>query len=177
MTPEVKDDLDRQIDDVLTGFSAEEPRRVDAASVRRAMGARRAASLPAWFAVAAILILGLGVALVGRTPPETGPREAALSASTPVVSEPRATPSIETEPAIHTATEADVTRPPGRRRPRADTPAEPPYEGLPRLVVNAIDLPEPLSTGLLPGESIVIERIEIDPLAIPSLSDDHEPRP
>lgn len=172
MKDDPKDALDQDIDLVLASIAAEEPRRVDAASVRRAMGARRAVPLPAWFAVAAILILAVGVVIVTRTPSEQAPEVIARSGAAPVAPEARTTPTIEPEPTIRT----NETRLPRRRSPRAETPAEPPYEGLPRLVVAAIDVPEPLSTGPLSEESIVIPQIEISPLVVSSLPNDHEPK-
>lgn len=172
MKDDPKDALDREIDEVLASIAAEGPRRVDAASVRRAMAARRAVPLPAWFAAAAIVILAVGVVIVTRTQAERAPEVIARSGAAPVAPEVRITPSIEPEPAVPT----NETRP--RRRPsrRTDTAAEPPYEGLPRLVVAAIDVPEPLSTGLLAGESILIPQIEISPLVVSSLPNEHEPK-
>jgi hypothetical protein len=172
MNPEPKDALDREIDLVLASVAAEEPRRVNAASVRRAMGARRAASLPTWLAVAAILIIAIGVVLKRPTPAEKAPEVIARSGVAPVIAEARPVPSIEPEPAVPT----NEARPRPRRIPRTDTAAEAPYEGLPRLIVAAIDLPEPLSTGLLAGESILIPQIEISPLVVSSLPNEHEPR-
>ena len=69
MNDEPKDARDLEIDEVLAAMAAEVPLRVNAASVRRAMGGRRAASLPAWFAAAAVLILAVVVVVknqIGR---------------------------------------------------------------------------------------------------------------
>lgn len=172
MNHESKDALDLEIDEVLASIAAEEPRRVSAASVRRAMGGRRAASLPSWLAAAAILIVAIGVVVTIRIPAEKAPEVIARSGAAPVAPEVRITPSIEPEPAV----QANPTRLLRRPTPQTDTAAEPPYEGLPRLVVAAIDVPEPLSTGLLSGESIVIPQIEITPLVVSSLPHDHEPK-
>lgn len=172
MNHEPKDALDREIDEVLASIAAEEPRRVNAASVRQAMGGRRAASLPAWLAAAAILIVAIGVVVKSRTPAEKAPEVIVRSGVAPVIAEARPVPSIEPEPAVR----MNETRPLRRPSRRTDTAAEPPYEGLPRLVVAAIDVPEPLSAGLLSGESIVIPRIEISPLVVSSLPNDHEPK-
>jgi len=172
MNHQPKDSLDREIDEVLASIAAEEPRRVNAASVRRAMGGRRAALLPAWLAAAAILIVAIGVVARSRTPAEKAPEVVARSVAAPVAPEARATPSIEPRPAVQ-PNEPRLLR---RSRPRAETAVEPPYEGLPRLVVAAIDVPQPLSTGLLAGESILIPQIEISPLVVSSLPNDHEPK-
>lgn len=166
-----KDVLDQRIDEVLASIAAEEPRRVNAASVRQAMGRGRAAPLPAWFAAAAFLILAVGLVVTSRGRAEKAPGTIARSGAL-AVNEARPTPSMVPEPAVHT----NETRILPRRSPRADTPAEPPYEGLPRLVVTAIDVPEPLSMGLLSGESILIRQIEITPLVVSSLPDVHEPK-
>lgn len=172
MTVDPRDDLDRAIDEALASMVGGEPRRVSAASVRQAMMTRRAAPLPAWFAAAAVLILAVGVAVNRRTPAEKAPEVIARAAGAQVVPEARVTPSIVPEPAVRTS-QTRLARPPG---PRADTAAEPPYEGLPRLSVAAIGVPEPLSTDLLSGEAIVIPQIEITPLVVSSLSNDHEPK-
>ncbi len=173
MNHQPKDALDREIDEVLASIAAEEPRRVNAASVRRAMGGGRAASLPTWLAVAAILIIAIGVVVMSRTPAAEAPPEVIVqSGAAPVASEARPVPSIEPEPAVPTNETRSLRRP----SRRTATAAEPPYEGLPRLVVAAIAAPEPLSTDLLSGESIVIPQIEISPLVVSSLPNEHEPK-
>ncbi len=173
MNHQPKDALDLEIDEVLASIAAEEPRRVSAASVRRAIGGRRVASLPAWLAAAAILIVAIGVAVKSRTPAEKAPPEViAQSGAAPVAPEARPDPSIEPEPAVPT----NETRPLRRPSRRTVTAVEQPYEGLPRLVVAAIDAPEPLSTDLLSGESLVIPQIEISPLVVSSLPNEQEPK-
>lgn len=172
MKDDPKDALDQDIDLVLASIAAEEPRRVDAASVRRALRTRRAVPPPVWFAAAAVLILAIGVVVSRRAPAGKAPELIARSGGAPVVPEARVTPTKGPGPAAPTSRRSQA-RPP---RPRAETVAEPPYEGLPRLVVAAIDVPEPLSTGPLSGEAIVIPQIEITPLIVPSLPNEHEPR-
>lgn len=170
MSSEPRDILDRQIDEVLRSISAEQPRRVGAASVRRALETRRAAPLPVWFAAAAVLMFAIGVVVNRRAPAEKAPEVIARSTGADPVPA-RVTPTGGPEPVAPTTR----TRP-ARPRPGADSQVEPPYEGLPRLVVAAIDVPEPLSLGLLSGEAIQIPRIEITPLVVTDLPTDHEPR-
>ena len=173
MNHQPKDALDREIDEVLASIAVQEPRRVNAASVRQAMEGRRTVPLPVWFATAAILILAVGGVVKNRTPAEKAPEVIARSGAARSAPEARTTPSIEPESAGHTL-RSRLARRPGSG---AATAAEPPFEALPRLVVAEIDSPEPLSTGLLSGESIVIPRIEIAPLVVSSLPNDHQPKP
>lgn len=178
MNSESRDDLDRAIDDVLASMVAGEPRLVDAASVRKAMGERRAFRVPVWLAAAAILLLAIGVAILTRTPAGKSPA-IAHSGTSPIERAPRTRPSLDTS-SMAAATAAPVPAPArrgDRKKASEESPFEPAYEGLPRLVVASIDLPEPISTEGLGADPLRIARIEIAPLLVTSLPPDHEPNP
>ena len=168
MNPDPKDDLDRAIDEALASIMADEPRRVNAASVRVAMGETRRSSIPVWLAVAAALLVGLGIVFNVTAPVE--PRSASVVTPRGPVTRPEALTASSPEPA---RSEVDVVRSAARLR-NAETLTEPPYEGLPRLTIASIDAPEPLSTPRLEADAIQIPRIEIAPIAIASLSNEQE---
>lgn len=173
MNHETKDALDQAIDEVLVEMVAGEPRRVDAASVRRAVGESRSPRVPVWFAAAAVLMLAIGGALLQRTASVTSPGTIAQTGTSPQPGAARPTPSIEPAQVAQTVATATLVR----RKTRIETPFEPPYEGLPRLVVASIDLPEPLATERLDADLLRITRIEITPLLVSTLPNDNEPKP
>ncbi len=170
MSVEPKDDLDRAIDEALASMVGGEPRRVSAASVRQAMGESRRSSLPPWLAAAAVLIVGLTVALRARVPVAEAPSGLSRSGEARPPREVRPTPSPDHLPAERAIVTASATS--MRVRPRTTTDA--PYQGLPRLTIASLDLPEPLDTDALDAGPIQIPRIEIAPLAVSSLSPEQE---
>ena len=172
MNHEPKDDLDRTIDEVLGSMVAAEPRRVNAASVRKAIGESRSPRVPVWFAAAAVLILAIGGLFMLSAPAVKSPGGAAQSRTPPQTVAARPTPSPESQQVAQTT----VTPMPVRKRSRIETPFEPPYEGLPRLVVASIDLPEPLATPRLGAFALSIAKIEITPLLVSTLPNDSEPK-
>ncbi len=166
MNHQPKNSLDREIDEVLASIAAEEPRRVNAASVRRAMGGRRAASLPTWLAVAAILIIAFGAWMKSRSVAPTTP---VAIARAPMEPEPARTvqPSAVSN-VVEGASTSFLTSP--RPKPNAiEGPSESP-EGLPGIVIAAIERPEPLTTLPMPADALVILPIEIPALSVPTLS-------
>ena len=157
MTLDPRDDIERAIDEVLASVVAGEPRRVNAASVRKVMAERRSSRLPVWLAAAAVLVVGLAVGLreqahIGRTPASV-----ARSAEVPAPAVARPTPPLAPIQAGQVAPALNI-----------------PYEGLPRLTIAAIDLPEPLFTSRLDASPIQTPRIEIAPLSVASLSNEQE---
>lgn len=170
MNRDPKDALDQAIDEVLASMVAGEPRRVDAASVRKATGDRRAPTLPVWLAAAAMVVLAIGGALFLRTPPGRTP-ETARQGTAPEPVSLRPIPSATPQQLAKA-----VATPRPTMKPRVEPVYEPPYEGLPRLVVASIDLPEPIATELLDADALRIEQIEITPLLVSTLPDDPEPK-
>lgn len=170
MNVDPKDDLDRAIDEALASMIGGEPRRVSAASVRQAMGESRGSRLPMWLAAAAVLIAALGVVFrTVRAPGNELPVPVARSAEAPSPSEGRPVPASSPTPGAPSARAAAATSTRGVR-----TTTEPAYEGLPRLTIASIELPEPLSAGLLDAGPIRIPHIEIAPLSVSSLSTESE---
>ncbi len=167
MNVDPKDALDHHIDEALASMVGGEPRGVIAASVRQAIEERRS-SRPAWLALAAVLVVALGVALKDRAPVGQPPVPVARSAEAPAPDEARPAPSANPTPA------AAVAASPTSRRVRVQGATGGPYEGLPRLTIALIDLPEPLSAGVIDAGPIQIPRIEIAPLSISSLSNEQE---
>jgi len=90
MTVDPKDDLDRVIDEAVASMVAGEPRRVSAATVRQAMGRRRGFGPPVWLAAAAVLIVGLALALKYLVPASKAPVTVTQSAASPAPSAPPA---------------------------------------------------------------------------------------
>lgn len=173
MNPDPRDEIDRAIDGVLAALTAGEPGRVSAASVREAMAERRRPGIPAWFAVAAVLLAGLGFLLRGWPAIENPPGSLARSAERSMPVKNRLLPSPEPSVSVavvsagrgastHSVATATVS------------PAATSYEGLPGLAMASLDLPEPLSTSRLDSDPIHISHIEIFPLAVQSLSIDQE---
>ena len=169
-----RDDIDRAIDDALASMVLGEPRRVNAASVRQAMGDTRSSRLPVWLAVAAVLIVGLAVALKARAPVAEAPVGVARSVTPPWPVEIRSTPSPNstqgTSPSLNRATTPFRLTVATSNEPAAEPAAEPANEGLPRLRIASIDLPEPLSTRRLAADPIQIPNIDIAPLSLADLS-------
>ncbi len=168
MTVEPRDNLDRAIDEVLASAVAGEPRRVSATSVREAIEKRRGPRIPLWLSVAAVLVVGFAVALMNRAPIGEAPASVARSAETVGPSE---------APSAHSPKPIQVeNRVAGRAaRPRdPGTTADLPYEGLSRLTLASIELPEPLSTLRLEPDVIQIPLIEIAPLFVSGLSIEQE---
>lgn len=165
MTIERTDPTERAIDEVLASMVEGEPLRVSGASVRRAMGESRGSSLPAWLAVAAVLVAAIGVAFKDRAPAAVTPASGSRSADPPsrVEAQPPPSPhSARVAPAVIAASNAS-------RRQGAAASSEPAYEGLPRLTIASLDLPEPLLTSGLEAGPIQIPLIEIAPLSVSSL--------
>ena len=162
-----KDDLDRVIDETLASMVADQPRRVGAASVRRAMGEGRGSNLPMWLAVAAALIVGVGLVLKERAPIDIDKAPLA-SRSTPSSSSVEVPNPPSTNP-VQVATGAQAPPPRSKALVLADTTDE----GLPRLIA-AIEVPEPLSTAPLLAEPIQIPGIEIAPISVSTLSTEQE---
>ena len=182
MNPEIRDDLDRTIDEALAAAVAGEPRRVDAASVRLALSERGRSPLPSWLGLAAaLLIAGGGIPLL-RLAWEPGSSTevsrpiAAASPSEALVDEgesPSAQAPSRSDPGpVRMAAE----RPPAGRAPAGargaiqELTTEPPYEGLPRLTITPLDRPDSLSPREFENREISIAGLEIRPLALAGLS-------
>ena len=169
------DPIDLAIDEALASMVRAEPRRVSAASVRQAMGERGSSRLPVWLAAAALLLVAVGVVLKERS--AVGPASVARSTEPTRPSEVRATPStdpISPAPVALASSPGNARATPLGKGRRAGTAVFSPYEGLPRLAVASIDLPEPLSQSPLDADPIRIPRIEIAPLSISGLSTEQE---
>jgi hypothetical protein len=162
-------EIERTIDEALAAMVEGEPRRVSGASVRRAMGESRGSRFPVWLAAAAVLVMAIGVALKGVAPPPPAPivtRSTAVRAPLEVRLGPSPGPDLPTR--------ITGESPAGSRRLRVRTTNDPPYEGLPRLTIASIDLPEPLFTLGLGADPIQISLLEIAPLPVSSLSNEQE---
>ena len=165
MNVDPKDDLDRAIDETLASMLHGEPRHVSGAGVRRAAGESGRPSVPAWLAVAAVLIAALGVVFSkDRAPIARAPVSVARSTEHPV--------SVEVPARLAPPGTAGVA--PARRARSTQTTTEARYEGLPRLTIAWIDLPEPLSTSRLAADPIQIPSIDIAPLSVSSLWNEQE---
>ncbi len=164
-----KGELDRAIDEVLASMVGGEPRQVSGASIRVAADRRRP-SLSMWLAAAAVLVVALGVALKEQRP-LTPEGESASKTEAPHGVEPHASPSAEPGPSIQTVR---TRRAPVRRDRPVQVFTEGSPEGLPRLLIASIDLPEPLRTSPIDADPIQIPRIEIAPLSVSSLSTEQE---
>ncbi len=170
MKADPKDDLDRAIDEVLASMVGGEPQRVSAASVRQAMEADRGFTLPLWLAVAAVLVVSLGLVLRGRAPATESPVGVARLVPSPATIEVRPTRSPEPGPAPRTTPRPAA----GSRHSRAATTTEPVYEGLPRLTIASIESPEPLRPAWMTDDPIRISTLEIAPLSVSTLSNEQE---
>lgn len=170
MNADPKDDLDRVIDDTLASMVRGEPLRVSAASVRQALEADRGLGVPLWLAVAAVLVVSLGVVLRGRAPATESPVGVARLVPSPTPLEVQPTRSPEPGPA------SSPTRRPGAgsRPSRAATTNEPVYEGLPRLTIASIESPEPLRPAGMTDDPLRISTLEIAPLSVSTLSNEQE---
>lgn len=170
MTAHPNDDLDRAIDEVLASMVQGEPRRVSGPSVRQVVLAGGRSTLPVWLALAAVLVVGIAVALTARAPREGSPSGVARSVRSPHPVEVRSVPSPEA--ARGTILASGRAARPDRLTVAATT--EPVYEGLPRLTIASIDLPEPLFTSRLAADPIQIPSIDIPPLSVSALSPESE---
>lgn len=174
MTADPVRDLDQVIDEALASMVAAEPRGVTGASVRQAAGGKRDFRLPVWLAAAAVLIAMLGVSLRKDRAP-IAPDRAAVARSTeaPPTAEARPTPSV-----VAAEPPRGLPANPGpAKRVYAQTTTEPVYEGLPRLSVDSIDLPEPLGTDRLAPDPIRVPGLEIAPLTVSTLSSEPNQEP
>jgi len=169
MNADRNDQIDRVLDEVLASMVQGEPRRVSGASVRQAVGEGRGFKLPVWLIAAAVLVVALGVVLKGRAPATEVPI-VAQSVPSPSPAEVRSAPS----PNTHQGKGATPGRTMTASRTTFVLTAEAPYEGLPRLTIASIDPLEPLSTGRLSADPILIPRIEIPPLSVSTLSTEPE---
>ena len=113
-----------------------------------------------WLAVAAVLVAALGVALRNDAPAPP-PLSARATPVRPKEPAPAPTPVV---PEIRVAT----------KRPMNPMTTEPVYEGLPRLEVASIDLPDPLHTSRLGAEPIHTPGIEVMPLSVSTLPNEQE---
>jgi hypothetical protein len=168
MNPHPNDDLDRILDETLASMVEGEPLRVSGSSVRHAVGKRHGFALPMWLAAAAVLIVGLVVASRSRVAePETPAR---IASAVPSLSpaEPLPAPSLNISPA-----DLAPAQPAASTRFVRATTTEPVYEGLPRLTIYPIELPEPLTTARLVGEPIQLQSIDIAPLSVSTLSNEN----
>lgn len=161
-------EVDRAIDEVLAAMVAGEPRRVSAASVRQAAGERRTPGLPVWLAAAAVLVAALGIALWDRAPVAEAPVAGARWSEVPAPAAVRPAPSLDPIPAARNA----IAHSPSPHRLRLRAAADAPYEGLPRLIVASIDLPDPFVTARLDADPIQIPPLGIAPLSISGLSNE-----
>ncbi len=168
-----ENEIERAIDEVLATMVEGEPRLVSGASVRRAMGESRRPLLPRWFqAVAAVLVVGVSVALLGRTMVEMAPDVVVRSTVAPPPGVIR--PLQSNSPATEETASSDLLSSKRSRSARPDPAFDPPYEGLPRLTVASIDLPEPLFTIRLGADPIQISLLEIAPLSVSSRPNEQE---
>lgn len=170
MNPGPKDDLDRAINATLASMVGGEPRRVSAASVRQAMGENRGRALPLWLAVAAVLVVSLGVVLRGSAPAPESPVGVARLIPAPAPVEVRPTRSPEPGAAPSTTPRPAA----GSRHSSAATTTEPVYEGLPRLSIASIESPEPLRPAGMTDDPLRISTLEIAPLSVSTLSNEQE---
>lgn len=184
MNADLRDDLDRAIDEALAAAVAGEPRRVDAASVRQALAQQGRSPVPLWLGLAAALVIAGGGVVFLRGVEE--PRSL-TEASMPVASDSPAETHLAAapDPLPNAAISDEASRVVVARRPRSrplegapelspDLVTEPPYEGLPRLIVAPLDLPDSLSPRELQDRALVIPAIEITPLTLAGLSNEPE---
>lgn len=170
MTLDPGHDLDRAIDEVLASVVAGEPRRVTARSVRQALNETTASRIPLWLSVAAVLALGFVLTIRPRGPISEAP---GLATSRPPLEKLSPPVSIPASAGVRkVAASPRPVRGPARFE-RFDEPWGS-YEGLPRLTIASIELPEPLSTIRLEADAIQIPRIEIAPLFVSALSLEQE---
>ena len=162
MTPHPKDDLDRVLDEVLASVVAGEPTRVNAASVREAttMAGRQRSLIPVWIGLAAVLVAGFAIAFLHPGSSLEGTRSVRKPVGT--YGGEKTPEGVSTEP-LQAVPEP---RRPARRATlvRSAGNMEEIYEGLPRLVILPLDLPEPLLTVDLEASGIHILSIELAPL-------------
>ena len=121
------------------------------------MGESRGSRLPMWLAAAAVLVAALGVALRNDVP-----------SPAPLVARSTPAPRLDPSPAPTRAPATEIRI--AAKRPGNPMTTEPVYEGLPRLEVAWIALPEPLTTSHLGAEPIHTPGIEITPLSASSSS-------
>lgn len=167
MNKEEMDPLDRAIDETLASMVQGEPRRVSGPSLRKMAGEGRVLRLPAWLAVAAILVVAVGVALKERAP-VAAPVGLAQSVPSPAPTDVLSSPSpLPTQaPRLIPAK--------GSRRLAVASATEAVYEGLPPLRVATMEPLEPLGLSPLDAIPVDIPRIEIAPLSVSSLSNEQE---
>lgn len=167
MNVERRDEIDHAIDQALREVTLGEPRRVTAATVRAALGPRRRASVPVWFAAAAALLVGV-LLILRLTAREEPPRTPPIARSIDLSPAPIQTAPIVAEPKSIVAHRSP-------RRALSATPliasesSEPAYEGLPRLAIASLEPPAPLLTGRLEASGLVIPNLEIAPLSVSTL--------
>ena len=169
-------DLDRLIDEAAASMVMGEPQRVTTASVRGAIEATHAPRsrfiAPTWLALAALLIVAIGLKWLTASTPQSGTEIAASMATadqTPSV--PAPTPRLEIEPRLVAA----VYRRSGRVETLVVSVAtQPSGEGIPSLTILPIEIPEPLTTPAIERQTIEIPRIEIAPLTLPAIASEQE---
>ena len=176
-------DPDRLIDQALAEAVSGEPRRVNAASVRRALAGPSRSPSPIWLAAAAVLLIAFGVRLRESPPAESANRVASGPTSMPI---PGAIANSPSASAIREPEGVVVERRPrggtaSSSRPRVGEGAppqiaavEPGFEGLPRLVVPVLDRPVTLVPPELQASALTIAALEIQPLSSPALSIDQD---
>jgi len=176
-------DIEVQIDEVMAAFAAEEPRRVNAKSVRWALDVPRPSRMPQWFlAAAAVLVVGMALAWRGRGPVSVRPLPITQSSPMPESVQSEASPAASGT-STSTSTSTMATRLADRPKAPMARPAtamSEPYEGLPRIVIVSLESPEPLVAETLDSETIVIPPIQIAPLSVPTLSagpESHQEKP
>ena len=168
MSVGLRDDLDRTIDDALTSAMKGGPRRVSAATVRRAIEAESSGRMiPAWFAAAAALIVALGLwwkPAPTTVPPPQATRPAlqaqSVSQSAGSPKETVAVPSLEFHRPVP--------------RPAAGAEWVSAMEPLPSLRVEGIAPLAPLANPATDSEALVIPSLSLPSLSIPVLSNDYK---
>lgn len=176
-----RDELDRLIDEALAEMAGGEPARVDASTVRQALGGRSRA-LPGWLAVAAVLLLGLAFAMwprpeaplaptASRSPGSPGDREgspaepSSVPGTTPSASASamNAVPSNSRASANQDGRGSDIAPGP------VEAPTEAPYEGLPALAIASLRPLEPIEPAVLAPDGMAPDGLAEEPLRLPDL--------
>lgn len=171
-------DPERLIDQALAEAVSGELRRVNAASVRRALAGRSRSPLPIWLAVAAVLLIALALRL-RESPAESAGTVASGKSPTLIPVSTASPPSVtavrEPEAVVVERHPRGAAASASRRRVEQDAAVqvaaiEPAFEGLPRLIVPVLDRPASLVPAELDASALTIAALEVQPLSSPALS-------
>jgi len=168
MSQDMRDELDRFIDEALAAEVSGEPRRVNASSVRAAIESRPTVMIPVWLKVAAVLVAAFLVSQRGSRettrPPGSSPESPAVASGAVAAT---ASPAPSREAVLVAPRPLRSSRPSPKET--IGGLVDEAMDALPGLSIASLTTPDPLSPSPIEAEPLNIPRIEIAPLVLESL--------